>query len=243
MGLFKGISKLFSNPEKEALKLLQEHRNTISKAGGSQKLLNSYFEKHYQKNAIITALNAIGLNFEKEPGKRTLQIAVLDLLYEARVQYLQDEIFNSLKTPDITAEDQADHLIKAAMGKGFQKEAIYKMAKLMNGLVARMVSYDDVVAGDDQNPCSKDLPEDVSTFDLAVREVSAEFLLNVIDVSERPFKEQVKTYRNTAQNVESDNVKYWQSLVEKREKDADAVFSEWENTDLDTLKKFVKGLS
>ena len=243
MGLIKSILKLFSNPEKEALRLLQENRNTISKAGGSQDLLNSYLEKHYQKNAISMAMNIIGLNLEKEPGKQTLQIAVLDLLYEARSQHINNEISKSLKNPNITEENKAEQMVKAATGKGFQKEAIYETAKFLNGLVARMVSYDDAVAGDDQNPFSKDLPEDISTFDVAVREVSAEMLLKIIDANERPYNEQVKIYQNTAQNIKSDNVKYWHSLVEKREKDANAVFSRWENTDLDTLKKLVKGFS
>jgi len=237
------ILKIFKNPEKEALKLLAKQRDAIAAAGGSQKLLTDLLDG-YQNNSVQTTLNLMGLNFETEPPKSVLKLAVLDLLYEARFQNMQNQIRESLikhSKSEASAESTAENLMNISSGKEYQETEQFKLAKLMNGIIARMVSLDEGIVAEEKNPILDSINTNVSSFDLAVREASAEILINLTSVAGTSFHDQVNRYKKAVQGLSSENINYWDSLASEREMQDAEAFSKWEEADLNLLKKLVKG--
>lgn len=245
VGLFSMLGNLFYSPEQRVLKLLQKQRAIIAGAEGSLKLLNNYLQDNYHNNAVEGSMNALGLDFEKGPGKRALNFATLDLLYEARAQHIQAAVIESLSEfgkGEISAEDSADNLLESAIGKGFQQTDFYKLAKLMNGLTARMVSYEEAVAGND-HPWASDVQfeDGALLFDNAKLEALAEIMTSLMSAQGKSTDDQVKIYTSTVRRIDSESIRYWQAAATDRERKADEAFEKWECAELNLLKKLVKG--
>lgn len=237
------LMNLFSTPEKKAFKLLQVHRSVIAEAGGSYKLLMNYLKKNYEKNAVSSSLNSLGLDFEKDPGKQILNLATLDLLYEARSEHLQSIVLLNLMNGVPNNSDQAtNNMIKAAKGKEYQEKEPYKLAKLMSGIIARMVSYEEALSGNDQSwAADAEFEEGALLFDHAVAQASAEISRNLTEMFDKDFKELGNIYINAVQKIDSENIQYWQEKATESERKAQKSFEDWELVELNTLKNLVKG--
>jgi len=247
MGLFSTLVNLFSSPERQALNVLKRQRKIIAQAGGSSKLINNYLQENYTNDGGVTsALNCAGLDFEKDPGKNILSFAALDLLYEARFKHHQEEVIRSLLEygkEAVSAEDVGKKLVEVAVGKGYQQNDLYKIAQPMNYIFARMVSYDDAVAGQDEPWAAEfQIEEGELLFDVAKSEASAELMRSLLDNANDMSKgDRVAIFARDLRSLDSENIRYWQRTATEREKKAKESFEKWENTKLDLLKKLVKG--
>ena len=249
MGLFSNLINLFSSAEGQVLRTLKKQRKVITQAGGGYKILSDYMDENYSQ-AIYISMNEMGLGFEKDPGRSILNLAVLDLLYEAKSKFLEKEIFSSLSgrtqesnSSEIIAED----LIKTAQGNGYQKTDLYKVARSWNSLVARLVTYEEAIARNEVVNSKNIVSDDVElNFDRAKRVAAAavaEFLLHPDNnfIVKQSMERQVKVYSDIIRKTKSDvDLEYWQKLAAEKQKKAEEAFEKWEKASLNDLKMLVR---
>lgn len=244
--MFKFLKRLFSSsPERLALKVIENNRKVITEAGGSYELLSSYWKTHYENNAVNISMNCLGLDFEHEPGKQVLQLAVLDLLYESQKKFMLRATFDSMAENGKEFDTEgSSQLLERLKSDEYKESSEYRMAKTMNGVVARMVSYDEAMAGQTNSGLELAETSEDLLFDQAKRLAVAELVSEIINISGMDCGDQVALYTRKIRSFESPNLTYWQRVATQRDNQAEESFTKWDGRDNFTvLGQLVKGES